>query len=84
MGDYVKLDQLKGSAIVYTKRFSDEAVVVLQFGSEPLHLDLSDWSDQKLELVRKQRTLIARRVCSRSPLTRRLSGFPKSSYLLFI
>ena len=52
MGDYVKLDQLKGSAIVYTKRFSsDEAVVVLQFGSEPLHLDLSDWSDQKLELV---------------------------------
>ena len=69
MGDYVKLDQLKGSAIVYTKRFSaDEAVVVLQFGSEPLHLDLSDWSDQKLELVLcKQRTLIARRVCSRSP-----------------
>lgn len=50
-GEYVKLEQLNGAAIVYTKRCgSDEAVVVLQFGSEPLRLDLSDWSGSKLAL----------------------------------
>ncbi|MGM1045842.1 MAG: alpha-glucosidase [Bacillota bacterium] len=50
-GAYVKLDQL-GSAIVYTKRSgNDEALVLLQFGNEPLQLNLSDWSDQKLKLI---------------------------------
>ncbi|SFE11334.1 trehalose-6-phosphate hydrolase [Paenibacillus catalpae] len=51
IGEYVKLEQLNGAAIVYTKRCgSDEAVVVLQFGSEPLRLDLFDWSGSKLAL----------------------------------
>lgn len=51
-GEYVKLERLTGDAIAYTKRSgSDEAVIVLQFGSEPLRLDLSYWSDKKLEMA---------------------------------
>lgn len=51
-GDYVKLEQLEGPAIAYTKRSGcEEAVIVLQFGYQPLRLDLSDWSDQRLELA---------------------------------
>ncbi|GLX66074.1 alpha-glucosidase [Paenibacillus glycanilyticus] len=50
-GQYVKLEQLEGSAIVYTKRCgSDEAFVVLQFGNKPLQLNLSDWTSHKLTL----------------------------------
>ncbi|VTR57752.1 trehalose-6-phosphate hydrolase [Actinobacillus pleuropneumoniae] len=51
-GDYVRLEQLEGSAIAYTKRSGgEEVVIVLHFGDQPLLLDLSDWSGQRLELA---------------------------------
>ncbi|WP_106768160.1 alpha-glucosidase [Paenibacillus faecalis] len=50
-GDYAKLE-MRDQAIVYTKRSDEhEAVVALNFGSEPLQLNLSDWANRELHLA---------------------------------
>ncbi|WP_211749290.1 alpha-glucosidase [Paenibacillus sp. Marseille-Q4541] len=50
-GDYTRLEQ-RQDAIIYTKRFAEEeAVVILQYGDKPLLVDLTEWSDMKMNLL---------------------------------